>query len=663
MLPQRFAQAWRAAGGSRNSGARLLLFGLLIVGVTTPASAALDELTVATRRAIAAAATHDPILAELLPLAEAGAHQLALAQLSTRIAATPPHQRPLPWQLFQIDLLGRDQQWLALIEQLSQRHDPRPTWFEQWAREQRLLAHIQLQQPIAARRQLAELIWLAPSLTPDSRDPVPPALAEPLQRSVALPRWRRLVMRSYLQQQRYDDAHAALLRYQQDYGRDPADRLLQLEVLLGHGDATGVRQQLIGTLDSALPQSSAAITAEIEQVIAAEGREAIPLLLLAQLRSGTDAALLQVAIEQQLRDYPATDPHRPPLLAVALQVALAIDDDSAIIDRLEQLLATAHLPQLPGIELANVADLLWRHYLRYARTLGNRHHLLLGDDRAWFAQWQRLARRQPLSARSLLALLARQGAQQVSQQRAHRLLSQQLHALPGGEQLLQRLYLQSEQFPTAAQLPVSVRLLLADDAIATANVTLASTLLQGLSPPTDVADRFMWELRRTKVFLLAGDVDAAATALQQLLAVAPPLTPNQHDRLLQLLFDLQAAEAHPQALPLLQQLYQRGGTLQQRRELLYWIADSQLAIEQPQAAAASYLQSALLEQPNATDPWSQTARYQAAKALIAAGLRRDAATLLQQLLAATDDPQRQTLLRRELEQLRLPPQPSRLAAS
>jgi tetratricopeptide (TPR) repeat protein len=124
------------------------------------------------------------------------------------------------------------------------------------------------------------------------------------------------------------------------------------------------------------------------------------------------------------------------------------------------------------------------------------------------------------------------------------------------------------------------------------------------------------------------------------------------DRLLQVLFDLQAAGAHAQALSLFARVYAREDLDRQaRREILYWKADSWQALGAHEDAARLFLRSATLGDPYSMDQWAQTARYQAAESLTRAGLVDDAMVLLNTLLHATDDPGRKAMLQHQLDQL------------
>ena len=92
---------------------------------------------------------------------------------------------------------------------------------------------------------------------------------------------------------------------------------------------------------------------------------------------------------------------------------------------------------------------------------------------------------------------------------------------------------------------------------------------------------------------------------------------------------------------------------QQRRELLFWMADSSQVLGQYDQAAYLYLKSATLSDPMAMDPWAQTARYRAAKALAEAGLLEDARNVYTALLRATRDVSRKAVLQNELQSLHL----------
>jgi tetratricopeptide (TPR) repeat protein len=83
------------------------------------------------------------------------------------------------------------------------------------------------------------------------------------------------------------------------------------------------------------------------------------------------------------------------------------------------------------------------------------------------------------------------------------------------------------------------------------------------------------------------------------------------------------------------------------------MADSLQALEKYDEAAYLYLKSATLQDPMAMDPWAQTGRYHAAKALAEAGLVEDARQIYSSLLRATRDASRRAVLENEIQRLHL----------
>ncbi|HEY5789122.1 MAG TPA: hypothetical protein VIX81_00755, partial [Gammaproteobacteria bacterium] len=282
---------------------------------------------------------------------------------------------------------------------------------------------------------------------------------------------------------------------------------------------------------------------------------------------------------------------------------------------------------------------------------GNRAQLLVGQDAAWLELAGQLAAQDPLAARALHATLAQTSLRPETRQQAHDRFARLLAAEPRGAALLQRLYLDSPRFADLATVPEAVRHLLAERALADGDLRLASRLLAGLDAPPDTADGFAWRLRRVRVLVLGGDPARGALELGRLVEADPVATTAQFERVLQVVFDLQTVGEHAAAIALLERLGPLAADDRQRRELPFWVADSHRAAGRPLEAARAYLRSATLLDPFALDEWAQSARYQAAKSLAAAGLVADARNLLQMLLNATRDPGRRATLQRDLQQL------------
>ena len=208
--------------------------------------------------------------------------------------------------------------------------------------------------------------------------------------------------------------------------------------------------------------------------------------------------------------------------------------------------------------------------------------------------------------------------------------------------------------PDVDDLPPVVRYRLIDEALESGQLKTASRLMAGLSAPPDGSDSFEWDLRRARVAIFTGELDQGVALLQQLLGSdEQDWDPQRVDRLLQVVFDLQTVQYHRQALMLFGDLLEKRLDRQQRRELLFWMADSLQALGEYDQAAYFYLKSATLSDATAMDPWAQTARYRAAKALVEAGLLEDARQIYSSLLRATRDASRKAVLENEIQRLQL----------
>ena len=225
--------------------------------------------------------------------------------------------------------------------------------------------------------------------------------------------------------------------------------------------------------------------------------------------------------------------------------------------------------------------------------------------------------------------------------------------MPGGEHLLQKLYVESELINPSHDIPQNAAFLLLDKAIQENNLQMASLLIQQLDAPPKGTALFIWHLRRAKIFLLAGDYQQAKQVLGFAVAEISRVTPRYRDKLVQLIFDLQTAGENSSALDLLLKILLQMDDSNFKRELLYWIAEAYEKENNHVQSAYYYLSSATLFGNESMDPWAQTARFHAATALVSAGLLADAQTILTRLLEVTKDPARRAVIQREIEQIKL----------
>lgn len=552
-------------------------------------------------------------LQAVMDLARAGAHGLALQEMDARQPGfdTDPAGW-IRWERERLYVLELRRDWEGVVARVRQAPADIPDSLAHEFITRRAEAELALGRVTDARQLLRRGLWEASA---------PPAVRQ---------HWRRLLVRGYLQENAVTDAQAAMLRYQQDYAdTSPEWYLLSGRVLLRGGRHAQALDLLRGVEDARVrpyrwlarlhtePDSAEAVAAEIDRTLAqAEKSDPLQQARLWSLRARISA--LRETYAEQVR-------------ALEAGLALGVATDPVLFE-------------LNG-------EALWGAYLAWGEQLGNAEQLLIGQDERWYFAATEAMEDAPRRARALFALLALQGQTGEHRELAHEYLAKLVLAQPGGGNLLYGLYLDSSQFPRIADIPHVVRYLLVDVALDRQDLETAAALMQGLAAPA-AEQQFAWQLRRARVLVLTGEIAAGVGLLNDLLAGQAAWEAGAHDRFLQVVFDLQRLKEHERAIALLARIEPAGLALQGRRELLFWLGESHAALDQPRTAAVHFLRSAILADPYAMDPWAQTARYHAARALAEAGLRADAASLLEELLKVTRDGNRRAVLRHELQQLK-----------
>jgi hypothetical protein len=557
-------------------------------------------------------------LKELAQLARIGAPQLALRRMD---AEQPrPDQNIAEWMIWEqerLQILSSRAMYAKLVQRVDALPDSADDHFRRIALSLKAEALLQLGETERARASARELLWFHNQSA----------------ETVQLENWRRLVVRSYVFDDKTEDARLALLRYRQDFGdQNPQWRWLSGKVLLQGGRA-----------DSAYTL--------LEEDESPQGRF---LRLLAQLEISTDNATRVESDAIKLAEAVEQPAMQGALWALAAQAANRANKSREAILNLERALSLPVDRELTRGLIEFNADQLWRRYLELGQAIGNREQRLLGNDEDWYFPATEALEKDPFRARILFAVLAEYGSTDQSRSVAHEYLVSLLDDLPDGGELVQRLYLESDRFKDVGRLPPVIRYRLIDQALESGDLDTASRLMAGLTSPPAGSDRFEWDLRRARVTIFTGDVEAGVSLLQQLLVLQEQeWDAERTDRLLQVVFDLQTVEHHDQALDLFGRLLEKDLPSQQRRELLFWMADSLKALGQHDQAAYLYLKSATLTDPLAMDPWAQTARYRAARELVDAGLLGDARQIYTSLLRATQDASRKAVLQNELQRLHL----------
>lgn len=553
-------------------------------------------------------------LPSVLDTAEAGAPGFAL----TLIDRHQPEVTRAPsswarWQRARIDILGDAGAWARALDYLTDPPTQAPADFVRWARERRAEVHLERGEPALALNALRRLLWRTEGATTEARV-----------------RWRRLIIRSYLAADRVGDAVVAMRRFEQDHEGGEGWERLRARVL--------IRAERWGEALDVLPNDASGELQALRLYAELAGETRDPTAVAAEARAALDANELADANRAR---FQAVIVHAAEQRGAILERALASARNFAAAPALR---ADAGLFRIP-------ADEVWQAWLDWGQREGNERNLLLGDDDAWLAAADEALPEYSNRARALLAVAALRGSDRRAE--AHeRWVEQWIEEGPGAG-FVRRLYLQADRFGGVAGVPTVVRYRLVDEALADNDLATATELLRGLDEAPPDRDRFNWRLLRARVLALGGEPEAGQAVLERLLADHRQMAPNQLDRVLQVIFDLQGADDHQRALELLARIGEYELPGQRRRELLYWKAQSEAALGRHRRAAELYLRSATLIDGQGGDRWGQTARYQAAQQLAKIGLINDARRIYSTLLRVTQDEARRAQLRNRLQRLGL----------
>ncbi|MGB5298491.1 MAG: hypothetical protein WBN48_07145 [Thiogranum sp.] len=557
-------------------------------------------------------------LKELAQLARAGAPQLALRRMDSE--QPKPEQDLVEWTVWEqerLQILASQGLYPLLIERVDDLPESVNETFRYLALSLKADAQLQLGQADAARATVRGLLW-------SHNDTAQPGNTA---------HWRRLVVRSYVLEDRNEDARLALLRYRQDFGdENPQWRWLSAQIMLRAGSSESAFKLL---KDDKTPQGEFL-------------RYAAQLLMSPQQAPQVEKAAVKLARQLEQPELQSA------FWGLAAGAAKQAKQPYKQIEYLEHALSLPVDHELTHDLLEIDAGQLWNAYLQQGKRIGNQEQKLLGNDEDWYFPATEALVEEPVRARVLFAVLSEYGSTAERRSVAHGYLVGMLDELANGKTLVKRLYLESNRYADVADLPPVIRYRLVDAALESGDLKTASRLMAGLAAPPDGSDRFEWDLRRARVAIFTGDVDQGVELLQQLLASDErDWDQQQVDRLLQVVFDLQTVQYHQQAVMLFGALLDKRLDQQQRRELLFWMAESLQVLEQYDQAAYLYLKSATLSDPMAMDPWAQTARYRAAKVLVEAGLLKDARQIYSSLLRATRDASRKAVLENEIQRLHL----------
>ena len=544
-----------------------------------------------------------------------------LGATGTAISFIDAHQRDMEpddpgWQQLEqqrLQIHYRHEDWSGLIDRVEGLPSGVPGEFRIQAYMLKARALLESGEPEAARAVLRELLWQ------------PPAVVEPAD----FRQQQRLIIRSYLLAGQYDDADIAIQRYRQDHGGDdPELRRLQSRTLL-HQSRPEDALELVKGLDDS---------------------EALLLRLYALVRAGEmDAEGARVRASSLAGRDDMDARMRRELWLTVVRAARADEDSVLEIGAWERALAGAPAELEPD-PLFALEGQPWQPYLTLGLALGNRAGLMVGEDEPWFELAESRAGDRPVQARALLAVVAWRSPQADSARQAHEAFARSLLAGPADIWVLDSLY-RDPHLPAGAERPEYISHYLADALVDAGEVAAASRWLRDLEAPPGDSEALDWNMRRARVLVLAGDAAAGARVLGRALEDQHDIQTATLDRLMQVIFDIQALRHHEAALTLLDAVLASGVDTRRRREIMFWKAESLSELERHREAGMHFMWSAVLDGQQGASQWGQAARYHAARELAEAGELEDAARLYQVMLRQTDDRSRRTMLEHELQRV------------
>ncbi len=562
---------------------------------------------------LSAQAGTDDLLQRVDLLTANGATQLALRILDS---GQPPVEETENWlraEQARLAIYKKQGDWDALIDRLE--HIPAELPL---IHQHRIFTHaveilLRAGRGGQSRRYLRNLIWRG------SGD------------SVQVSHWRRLVIRSYLVEDKLNDAQISMRRYQMEYA--PNDQnwsyLFGLTLL-----KSGAFQQAAARLSSV------------------QNERAVTLRLLSLLRAGVDPNSIVSQAQSLYSKLTSTEEHdaivMQRLWITQAEAAEAIPDHTLRVKSLEKLFSR---PVKPDAELpiALVPVDLWQAYRTLAAEYGNSDNLLVGDSESWLQRAVNVKKKDRYGARSIYALLAMTADAPEQKDEYHGLFYDVLRE-SDLEYVAVSLYTDPLSFTVIDDIPHSVRHRIVRYAVQKKEIELAARMARNLTTTYAGQNPDEWKLIRARLAIYAGDPESGERLLRELIRPAVRFEPDLANRVMQLLFDLQSVNRHAAAYELLQMMQERVASEQQIREIYFWLGDSLRGMQQYDRAAESYIKSASYA-GQGFDMWGQTARYHAAEALTEGGMLEDARKVYEGLLRVTTDPTRAMSLQRKMQDL------------
>ena len=577
--------------------------GALLLSITTPKASEKNLFTI-----------------ELI--AKGGAVELALQQLDQyQPSAVDNPEDWFYWEQSRISMMDMPAYWRQARDRLATMPSHLNSRAQRWALVQRANLSLSLKAPTASLRHLRELIWSYGSEV----------------KEIELASWRRMIAQAYLSAGQLDDTRRTINRAEQDYHwKDFNWNLLKIRAYM-------LNQQ---------PHEALLILEKLPKDKVVSGALRLLALSRTQLISAPIAYRKSVAAAQLTEN---TNAERAKYWFIAAETSQTLKNWEMYLYSLEQSVQLASTVS-GGERLYRITNSdLNESYQHVGGGIANRYHLLVGDEDAWLNKVDKLRPDKPALARSLAATAAhmatKEGRSAEKLKAQDKLADLIMMDEVLDERFLKFYYIDAGDEPDLDEIPRLIRYRLFDLAIVEGDIELASRLSETLeSPPKGIED-FDWRLRRARIMVMSAKYDKSIAILDGIFEQLVDARGRQVDKLLQIVFDLQAVLEHDHALEILSKLEHWNLSPKHRREILFWRAESLQAKKQPANAAVLYLRSATLLDGFGGDQWGQAARYHAADALAEAGMVNDARHIYEKLLNESKLPVQRARLRRQIQQL------------
>lgn len=544
----------------------------------------------------AAAAEDQDALDGVRRLAEEGARELALSRAELLQPPSADQTRWVEWESLRIELLER----LGRREQLLKAASSLPEFAPVDLTRRALLAGAEagnaVAEPAQARGLLARLLW-GIGLPAEGLRPA-----------------RMMVIDTFLLEKRPADAYRAMLRFQQDY--QPLSRSEGEHFARSLADQGAFREAATWLLYL-------------------EGRD--PVRLLVQLETGLVSPKEAAGkARAELVKAPSLDWWR-----VFLHAAGKLGDAALQVEASERLL------NHPGGEKAVSAAAIREQYEALAGDIGNREHLLRGEDSAWINLAASILSSSPSSARAVLAMLAARGRSPAIREAA---LDQWLASMQRQKLgLAAARYLAGAGEFTMRSLVPDVRRALGEIALSAGEAALASDYWQGLPAPAGTSPE-AWALRVAWAAAKAGRFDDADRALGVVYSSGDPMGTDTADGLLGFA-RLGLEKKQDKRAEIWLETVAGRATGRHRREALMLLGPIAEQRGDYSLAAQRYLLAATVSDTKVTDTVSIHARWRAARCLALAGFRTDAREQFERVRKTVKERALQELIKLEMDRL------------